>query len=294
MIERRRWDKCISESFNGLIYAYSWYLDIISPNWQAIVTEDYSIVMPLTHRKKHGINYLAQHFSAQQLGVFSSYRLDEEIIEAFFHQIPKKYRWIDIQVNSFNPINLPDIESKERITYLLDLIQPYEALRKNFSTNTIRNIKKAKKHKINVSQTVTPNDLIRLLQENEEKLGLKEEDYNTIRKIIVGGLQRGMGKIYGAYTAENILCASAYFATSNQRTMYLFASSSALGIEKNAMFALIDQFIQDNAQMNMTLDFEGSMHEGVARFYRGFGGQASTYWNIKKNTLPWLLKLVKN
>jgi len=34
------WDECISKSFNGLVYAYSFYLDVVCPNWEALVFED--------------------------------------------------------------------------------------------------------------------------------------------------------------------------------------------------------------------------------------------------------------
>jgi len=36
-IDRDRWDECIRKSFNGIIYAYSWYLDIVSPQWEALI-----------------------------------------------------------------------------------------------------------------------------------------------------------------------------------------------------------------------------------------------------------------
>lgn len=47
-IDRERWDECIRKSFNGIIYAYSWYLDIVCPSWEALIEGDYKIVMPLS------------------------------------------------------------------------------------------------------------------------------------------------------------------------------------------------------------------------------------------------------
>ena len=41
------YDKCIGDSPNGLIYALSWYMDIVSPGWEILTTEDHSSVMPL-------------------------------------------------------------------------------------------------------------------------------------------------------------------------------------------------------------------------------------------------------
>ncbi|MBK8472915.1 MAG: hypothetical protein IPL33_12555 [Sphingobacteriales bacterium] len=47
-IDRLRWDDAITRAANSLPYAYSWYLDIVAPHWDALVTDDYSAVMPLT------------------------------------------------------------------------------------------------------------------------------------------------------------------------------------------------------------------------------------------------------
>ncbi|HEU4717664.1 MAG TPA: hypothetical protein VFU15_07515, partial [Bacteroidia bacterium] len=70
-IDRQRWDECIRRSFNGIIYAYSWYLDVVSPGWEALADEKYETVMPLTWAKKMSVRYLRTPFFVQQLGVFS-------------------------------------------------------------------------------------------------------------------------------------------------------------------------------------------------------------------------------
>ncbi len=36
-IEREKWDECIAAAFNGNVYGFSWYLDIVSPGWEALV-----------------------------------------------------------------------------------------------------------------------------------------------------------------------------------------------------------------------------------------------------------------
>jgi hypothetical protein len=35
-----KWDQCISHSVNGMIYAFSWYLDIVNNRWEALVEGD--------------------------------------------------------------------------------------------------------------------------------------------------------------------------------------------------------------------------------------------------------------
>ncbi len=46
----------MDEAFNGLIYAKSWYLDIVADQWDALVENDYEKIFPLVHRKKYGIH----------------------------------------------------------------------------------------------------------------------------------------------------------------------------------------------------------------------------------------------
>ena len=51
-IDREKWDACVSNSHNPLIYARSFYLDHISDNWSGLVLNDYEAVMPICWRKK--------------------------------------------------------------------------------------------------------------------------------------------------------------------------------------------------------------------------------------------------
>ncbi|HRF18349.1 MAG TPA: hypothetical protein PK977_09275 [Chitinophagaceae bacterium] len=52
-IDKAKWDYRVSSSSNGLIYAYSYYLDTMSKNWDALVLNDYEAIMPLVWNKKN-------------------------------------------------------------------------------------------------------------------------------------------------------------------------------------------------------------------------------------------------
>ncbi|HSQ44739.1 MAG TPA: hypothetical protein VLM16_07060, partial [Ginsengibacter sp.] len=71
-IDKQKWDRCIDAAPNGLIYAYSFYLDAMSKNWDALILNDYEIVMPLTWNKKYGVYYLYQPFFTKALGIFGN------------------------------------------------------------------------------------------------------------------------------------------------------------------------------------------------------------------------------
>lgn len=293
-IDLEKWNDCIKNSFNGIVYAYSWYLDIVSEGWEALVNEDYSQVMPLTCNNKLGVDYISQPLFTQQLGVFSKKVLDSDTIKLFIDSIPSNFKYYEIQLNKYNNIENQIYSYTKRVTYELDLISSYDKLYQNYNTNTKRNIKKSSEN-ISVVTGLQPNDFINLLSSfvNSKQINLKDENYNTIRKIISFALRYQIGELVGAYDEKNQLCSAAFFINSHNKAIYLFAASSDTGKELRANFRVIDYYINKYSGFNLTLDFEGSNIEGLARFYSGFGAKACEYYKIKKNSLPWYFKLLK-
>src|SRR6056297_1897646 len=86
-IDKQKWDNCIQHAHNELIYAYSWYLDIVSPHWDALIQGDYEMVMPLPKKRKYRITYLIQPLFTQQLGIFYKKPLTSKEIQPFFDYI---------------------------------------------------------------------------------------------------------------------------------------------------------------------------------------------------------------
>ncbi len=69
-IDKQKWNTCIDNADNGLVYVYSFYLDHMAKYWDALVLNDYEAVMPLTWNKKYAVHYLFQPFLTAQLGLF--------------------------------------------------------------------------------------------------------------------------------------------------------------------------------------------------------------------------------
>ncbi|RLD63772.1 MAG: hypothetical protein DRI95_11315 [Bacteroidetes bacterium] len=293
-IDIKKWDNCIAGSINGIVYAYSWYLDVVCEKWEALVFGDYETVMPLTQNKKYGISYLYQPSFSQQLGIFSSQNLSEEVVTCFIKSIPKKYSFIEINLNKFNLIRQGNsIKVKQNTTYELELIKDYESLFRRYKKNTIRNIRKAIQNKISIVRGLKPNDVINLINSSGNTQGFKEKDFIFIRRLIAGAGRKKSGQLYGAYTDKNNLCAAGFFVHSNKKVCFILSVANDEAKENGAMFLLIDEFIKQYASRNMILDFEGSNIEGIARFYAGFGAKPSNYPAIKINKLFYPLRLIK-
>jgi hypothetical protein len=299
-IDKRKWDNAIDLSVNNIIYAYSWYLDIISPGWCALVEDGYLAVMPLTKNKKYGIDYLFPPYFAQQLGVFStitsvSNQITKEKVNAFLSAIPAQYKFIEINLNTANTFRPGGFTIKENINTELCLTPPYPSLYKNFAEDTKRNIKKAAKHGVRLKKGIPPAEIIRIFRENTgNKINnLKTNNYHVLLKLINTCIQKGYAETWGAYSEEK-LCAGVVWLIKNGRSIFLFSATDIQAKKTGAMFFLIDTFIQEYAGKKMRLDFEGSNLPGLARFYKGFGSQEYVYLQVRKNNLPRLIRWIKN
>lgn len=289
-IDKMQWDKCINRAFNGIVYAYSWYLDIVAYKWEALVLGDYDAIMPLTGKKKHGLNYIFQPKYTQQLGVFSNKVLNAELVDSFLKAIPNKYKLIHVNLNTYNKLDTNKYLHTEGITYELDLIPSYKQIFSKFSTNTKRNINKANKLGVHVTKHVNLKELL-LLKKSTSKIPITFEHLNILRRVIPFTINHNLGETYGAYNNKNELIAAAYFIRSHNKVIYLLSASNDFGKEQRGMFAIVNQFIKDNSEKNITLDFEGSSIESLARFYKGFGATPINFFKININRLPWVLRL---
>jgi len=295
-IDYTKWDNCIQQSVNGNIYALSWYLNFVAPEWEALVEDDYVRVMPLPVKTRFGFKYMLQPFFVQQLGVYSGSNLYPEKTLEFINSIPKSIKYFDINLNSHNAIEAKNIEFKRNRNFMLDLITDYDTIRKRYSSNNKRNINKANKNKLTLTKGIKPDEVIKLFKggSSQKLANWKDKEYTPLERLMYMSIHKGMGVIYGVYTKENQLCAAAFFTRFKKRLTFLFSGSNSLAKENGAMSFLLDSVIREYSPGETTLDFEGSNKESLARFYRGFGPKEVYYLRIKENRLLFPFKGILN
>ena len=292
-IDKKKWDATIAEC--GNIYAFSWYLDVVHPCWEALVEDDYQAVMPLTGGKKFGIKYLYQPYFVQQLGVFSKTPLSPEKTAEFLQAIPSKYRFAEFRLNESNTLsdNFQGIEYHRNV--LLDLNQDYEAIRANYHTNTKRNLAKAEGNNLQLVDTVIPYHVVALFTDNRGALLDKwgDAEYARLTALTNVAVKRKSAFILGVTEkgVGQLLCAAIFMKT-DRRITFLFSGLNEEGKQRQAMTYLLDQVIQRYANQSITFDFEGSDDENLARFYLGFGGNETKYPSYTFNRLSPIGKAV--
>lgn len=290
-IDKTKWDRCIDNASNGLIYAYSFYLDQMAKHWDALVLNDYKAVMPLTWNKKYGICYLYQPFLTAQLGIFGS-QITGEMVSSFINSIPRKFQLVEIALNHANLDSSQD-DLQLRMNYVLDMNHPIEFLQQQYRENIKRNIKKSLQVGCTITKDFAVDKVIELaLQQMKGYDKESSENVERFRKLYSFLHTKKMATTYGI-TLNSEIVASCVFFFSHQRAYYILVGNHPNGKTIGASHALIDAFIQDCAGKDILLDFEGSDIPNLAFFYSSFGAKEEKYPFLQVNKLPFYLKWLK-
>ena len=293
-IDKQQWDACVGTADNGLIYACSYYLDAMAENWDALVLNNYQIVMPLTWKKKYGIYYLYQPYFTASLGVFGK-NITQDITAQFLQSVPAKFKYWDIYLNAGNFFELTNFPLYQRINYVLPLTESYEVLYKNFRENIKRNVKKAKQLNCTVVKDIAVDEVIALAIEQSNQFStITQKDYGRFKKLYNLLYVNKQAITYGVFSARKELLASCVFFFYQKRACYILAGNHPDGKTYGASHTMLNAFIQEHAGTDLILDFEGSNISSLAFFYSSFGAVEEKYAGLKINNLPWWIKAFKS
>ncbi|MEO6819897.1 MAG: hypothetical protein ABI266_08345 [Ginsengibacter sp.] len=292
-IDKEKWDKCLENSDNGLVYAYSFYLDAMSKKWDALVAGDYEQIMPLAWNRKYGISYLYQPPFCAQLGIFGN-NISKEIVRSFLESVPKKFKYWDFYLNKSNLFLIEEYPIYERSNFVLPLNNSYENLSKNYAQSHLRNIKRAIKQENYVKKDIPLEDVIGLAKAQSQQFSnLSDLDYTNFLEAFTHLKNKNSACTLGVFSKRNQLMASCAFIFSHSRAYYILVGNHPDGRTSGASHLMIDYFIKEYSGKDLLLDFEGSSISSLAFFYKSFGATQENFAGIKVNRLSAIARLFR-
>ncbi|HMP92465.1 MAG TPA: hypothetical protein PKD90_06315 [Phnomibacter sp.] len=287
-IDKKRWDAAVNGAANGLVYARSLWLDAMSPGWDALATDDYDFVMPLTWRSKMGIKYMCPPAFTQQLGIFSSQPVTPPVAEAFLRKVAMQYRLAEVFLNHSTP-SVPSAKAHQN--YLLPLQAGYPAIQANYKKDLLKNLQRTQKFNLVYSPT---DNVAQAIEEYRTayhtRIGFRPQDYVAFTQLALKLHATNELIARQVCLPNGTLLAIGIFVKDRRRLYNLASTTLPNGRTLEANHFLFDQLIQEFAGMPLTLDFEGSDQPGIARFFQKFGAQPETYWYWKSNRLPAVMR----
>lgn len=290
-INKFRWDKCIDESPNGLVYAYSWYLDNMAKNWDALILNDYEAVMPLTWNKKWGFRYLYQPPITPQLGIFSASPISESLIGMFLEQVRRHFRFAEIFLNFNN--RYPAL--RRHTNYVLSLHEDYSILQSRYKKSLKKNINRSARFNLEYNYDFDLKEALDLYKKTYaiRTPHVRNSDFQRFENMCMYAQSNKNALVRAALSKQGKLLAVAMLLKKKNR-MYLLESTTLKdGRKLEANHFLMDNIIREFAGTHLTFDFDGSDIPGIAYYYQTFGAEDQPYFFYRHNDLPWWVKWMK-
>jgi len=288
-IDKEKWDQCIDNSANGLIYAYSYYLDIMSENWDALVMNDYEAIMPLTCNKKFGISYLRQPPFTQQLGIFGNFSIKNDLTEKFITEASKYFPFMEI---NFNYSNEYKKATATKCNLILPLNRPFfeiaESFRKDF-------VKRVKRNNLIYNSSQHVEKAIQLFKENySDRIHTSRKNYGEWLHLCILLKSKKQLFVREVTAASGELLSIALFLKDSRRIYYVMSITLASGRKNESNYFLLYNVIKEFAEQNLILDFEGSDIPSIKLFFKKFGAVEQPYSFVRINHLSFFKKQIKS
>jgi hypothetical protein len=310
-INSQQWDNLLAQSPQSSLYAFSWYLDIVSPNWAALIAlqgNDYQVVMPLPIAKNFGMAYIKQPLFCQQLGIFSkNTSIEQATMESFVAKVLQHFSYIaSYHFNIQNPISFPLAakahEQKQEIyyTHLVSLEKDKETLQNNYNADRKMNLKRGLKTletgTTSIKQSLDIASLSAMFaQEVAHKIkgGVAKNAYNLLEKLFKALIERNLATLYYTVNELGQQESGALFAVDKQKIIYLFNAGFEEFRKKNGRTLLLDKVLTENANQKKLFDFESPEVPNIASFYASFGAEIVPFLHWHHNNLPCFVQFLK-
>lgn len=291
-IDRELWDNCIKNSGSHKPYAYSWYLDIVAPGWEALVDDDYDSVFPVPCSARFGIRYAALPAFIHQLGAFSPDKPASDVLIEFLDYMPGIFKMIDLCIGQ--NITYSGYKVTERLNCELSLSSPYEKLWERFTPECRRYISNISRKRFELTEDVTPEELAELSM--TDKLSahrkIKYIDYERIKELMHYCINKRKGKIIGVRTTRKRLIFGVFLVHIRGSVTILLTAETTESREKHTGYYVINEIIKEYSSTAAILDFACRNDGSDESPGRSFGSTFAPYFRIYRNRLLWPVRLL--
>lgn len=285
------------------LFSRDWWLDIVcgEKNWEARLlfssNGEIMAAMPLYMPIRGTV---IMPFYTQTMGPWlRESAADQKAVSQLTHRqmllgklanelkdIPTFLQHFHYTITDWLPFYWEGYRQTTRYTYLLDEIKNHERLWNEMATNLRRNILKAKeKHHIVIRRGVSAEELIRIQALSFERQQLTPKGTAVLRQLIEESRKRGQGDVWGAYDSNGNLHAAVFVVWQASSAYYIAGGGDPTLRASGAHSWVMWKAIQEVSAYTNRFDFEGSMLQGVERFFREFGARQTPYFAIQKGKL---------
>lgn len=291
-IDAAKWNHCVQQHSNGLLYATTTYLNALCPDWEGLIMNDYEAILALPIKKKWGIRYAYTPPFIQQLGIIGN--TDAVDTADLLKMIKETVAYADMHFNFSNASLLQDIPVTSRTNLVISLDQPLVQIQAQYSNDLKENIRKA----TSLALVYTHAGLHEAIDHFQDQYAARikqihSSDYDIFLRLCEQLQTTGQCLVRAVTNADQELLAIALLLKDERRIYNLMNTTLPAGRDKEANHFLLDNIIREFAGQSLLFDLEGSEIPGVKKFYASFGAVNQPYFHYHYNGLPWPIRLLK-
>jgi lipid II:glycine glycyltransferase (peptidoglycan interpeptide bridge formation enzyme) len=290
------------------LFLKPWWLDAVCKNWDAAIAkkgDHITGVWPYPVEKKLGVSMLRNPKLTPYLGpqIFLPHDIKESNADSFEHetvsalikQLPEAKVWhlaIQPGMKQAGLFKNNKLNTQVQQTFLLELKDDEETLLANMKDSTRRNIRMAQDE---VTISNSPLHLKDLYKFQKQTLAKKNKSvpysYRFLQKIMDACVAHDATALWVAKDSKKIQ-AIVWQVWDNNCSYYFMGGQNPETNSYRAMSLLLWHTVKEAKKRgHTTFDLEGSMDEGVERFFRNFGGDRALYMVLLKNkSIRWKVK----
>lgn len=295
LINAEKWNRCIAESSNALIYADYRLLNALCDNWSGLIVGDYETILPLPWRKKFGIRYLYAPAFLQQLGFFGNLSCLD--VQSIWKSVFGFVKYGDLFFNYQNKELLNNVSYTQKTNFILNLVSSYPTIHSGYTHDLIKNLQKSEKQILLYSNDLLIEKSIQLFQSQYQERfpQYSNQVFNRFSDACLAFSMTDNCITRTVFTEDgNELLSTAVLLKNHNRLSLVMNATTQKGRTFAANHFLLDQIIQEFCEENLLFDFEGSERKGIKEFYQSFHPVNQPYFQVSFNLLPLWLNWIRN
>ncbi len=270
------------------LFAKPQWLQAIYSHWDVVIytsPENITYYMTYVYEKNKGLVFIRNPHLTPYVYIVSdaTITIDSNIVEKLIQQLPK-YDYLQIDIRNFNTKQtIASYTTIPKHTYILELTSQ-DAVYSNFKDALKRQIKKASKNLI-ITETEDIQEMFAMHQKSFDKQDIKSTiPLVYFKKVWNYCTNANCGTLFTIKDTSSNCHAMLLLVWDDTTSYYLIGGTDKQYYGSGAMSYLMWHAIQYSIATNKKIfDFEGSMIDAVATFFKKYAPHEVHYTSIEKN-----------
>lgn len=279
------------------LFQTAWWLDAVAPGaWDVCTVERGGELVarwPYVRRDRLGLRAVTQPPLTQTLGPWvktskGKYETmlsgDHQLIEQLLAALPSCdvfSQSMDPAVTNPLPFYWHGCQVAPRCTYRLEQLTNLDRVWADFSERSRNAIRKAEKQLI-VRDDAAFDDFVALVSKTWQRQGMQSPyARELLERVDRACTERQCRRLLIAEDSTGKQHAAVYIVWDDRTAYYLIGGSDPELRASGANSLLVWHAVRFAAGVTRVFDFEGSMNQGIERFFRSFGARQITFYNVR-------------